>query len=61
MSLAVYLVVGALAWMAVPWVQRTFILPPLFVTVARGALVVGVPLVTALAWRYPAVGSDPEG
>ena len=35
------------------WLQRVLALPPLFGTLARGALLVGVPLAILLAWRYP--------
>lgn len=47
---------AALAWFLVPWVQRTFLLPPLFVRLAHGALILGVPMAAAVAWGYGSVG-----
>ena len=59
-TLAAYAVVAALLWWALPAVQRLLLLPSLFERIARGALLLGVPVVAALAWRYPSLGAGGE-
>jgi hypothetical protein len=47
------------AWLLLPMLdalQRVLFLPELFNRLARGALLLGVPVAIALAWRYPDVG-----
>ena len=39
------------------WLQRVMALPPLFGTLARGGMLLGVPLVIFIAWRYPELGA----
>lgn len=41
-------------------VERVLFLPPLFERLAYGALVVGVPIAVALAWRYPDMGDGSD-
>jgi len=57
-TLTIYLGVAALLWFGIPAFQRLLLLPPLFGRVARGALLLGVPLAALLAWRFPELG-DP--
>lgn len=57
-SLAVYVVLAAAAWWAVPWFRELLLLPSLFVRLARWALVAGAFFVAALAWRYPDMGAS---
>jgi len=52
-----YLAFAALAWWAVGPVRRTFLLPELFTTLARGALVLGVLVTGFTAWSYPGIGA----
>lgn len=59
--LAVYAMAGTLFWMAIPGIQRTFLLPMLFGTVARGAVLAGGVLAAWVAWGYPRIGHHPEG
>lgn len=44
------------------WLRRVLVLPPLFDTLLRAGLAVGLPVAAALAWSYPrlAGGSGPE-
>jgi hypothetical protein len=60
-TLAVYAVVGGVLWIAVPSIQRTFLLPGLFRPVMAAMILVGIPVAGAVAWRYPRLGRDPEG
>ena len=39
------------------WLQRVMALPPLFATLARGGMLLGVPLAIFIAWRYPELGA----
>lgn len=39
-------------------IRRLLLLPPLFETLLSGALVLGVPLAIAVAWRYPQLGEQ---
>ncbi len=55
-TLASYLVLAALLVWALPAIQRLLLLPALFGRLARVALVLGVPVVAIVAWRYPALG-----
>lgn len=59
--LALYAMAGSLFWMAIPGIQRTFLLPMLFGTVARGAVLAGAALAAWVAWSYPSVGRHDEG
>jgi len=56
LTLAVYVAVAALVWWILPSFQRLLLLPTLFPKVVTGALFLGVPVVSVLAWRYPSVG-----
>lgn len=49
-------VAGAAGWWAVGPIRRVFLLPDLFVPVARGLLFLGLVVVVAAAWRYPEMG-----
>lgn len=57
-TLAVYGLVAAVLLWAVPSIQRLFLLPPLFARAVKLALVLAIPVVAALAWRYPSVGDS---
>lgn len=59
--LAVYAMAGTLLWLAIPGIQRTFLLPMLFGTVARGAIVAGAVLASWVAWSYPRIGRHDDG
>lgn len=59
--LAVYAMAGTLFWVAIPGIQRTFLLPMLFGTVARGAVVAGAVFAAWVAWSYPRIGRHEEG
>ena len=48
-----YCVGAAVVLPMLEWLQRVLALPPLFGTLARGAMLLGVPLAIILAWRYP--------
>jgi hypothetical protein len=48
---------GVLLW-ALPAVQRLLLLPALFPVLVKAALTLGVPIVSVLAWRYPALGGE---
>lgn len=50
------------AWLVLQFggaIRRLLLLPPLFETLLNGALVLGVPLAIAVAWRYPQLGEQP--
>lgn len=55
-TLAVYAVVAGAVWVAVPSIQRTFLLPQMFRPLMAAMLLVGVPFAGAVAWRYPRLG-----
>jgi len=56
LTLAVYGAgAGVLLW-ALPAVQRLLLLPALFPLLVKVALAMGVPVVSIIAWRYPALG-----
>lgn len=59
-TLAVYGVAAALCWASIPGVRRMFLLPTLFVTVAKGGLILGGLIAVVVAWRYPRMGISPE-
>lgn len=59
--LAVYAMAGMLFWLAIPGIQRTFLLPMLFGTVARGAVLAGAVLAAWVAWSYPRIGRHEQG
>ena len=42
---------------ALDWLQRVLALPPLFGMLARGGMLLGVPLAILIAWRYPELGA----
>ena len=52
-----YGVGAAMVLPALDWLQRVLALPPLFGTLARGAMLLGVPLAILIAWRYPELGA----
>ena len=52
-----YAVGAALLLPALDWLQRVLALPPLFGTLARGGMLLGVPLAIVIAWRYPELGA----
>jgi hypothetical protein len=60
-TLAFYLALAALLWWALPAIQRLLLLPTLFGRLARAALVLGVPVVGLVAWRYPTLGDAGRG
>lgn len=53
----VYLAFAGLAWWAIGPVRQAFLLPELFRTVARGAIVLGVFLAGLVAWSYSEIGA----
>ena len=57
-TLGVYGVVGVVVWVAVPSIQRAFLLPQLFRPLVGGMLLIGIPVAAALAWRYPRLGAS---
>ncbi|HSG08580.1 MAG TPA: hypothetical protein VLA36_09485 [Longimicrobiales bacterium] len=57
-TLGVYALVAGLTWLAVPSIQRVFLLPRLFRPLVAAMLIFGVPMAAAIAWRYPRLGSD---
>ena len=60
-TLGVYALVAGLIWVAVPSVQRLFLLPQLFRPLVAAMLIFGVPVAVGIAWRYPRLGSeDPQ-
>lgn len=56
--LIVYAVAATVLWGFLPGIQRTFLLPQLFGTVARGSLFLGAAVAAVVAWRYPRLGTD---
>lgn len=65
---AVLVVYAGGAWIVLrlgDWLRRVLMLPPLFDTLLRAGLLVGVVVAAALAWSYPRLavgdGSDGEG
>lgn len=56
LALAIYGAAGALLWWALPPFQRLLLLPAFFPRLVRVGILVGAPVVAALAWRYPSVG-----
>jgi hypothetical protein len=62
--LVVYAVIVWLVLFLSGWLRRVLALPPIFETLAHGALVLGLPIAIVLAWHYPALGqgsSPPPG
>ncbi len=55
-ALAAYGLAAAALWLAAEPLRRAFLLPDLFTLVARGFVVLVLPVVIAVAWRYPEVG-----
>ena len=53
-----YAVGAAILLPALDWLQRVLALPPLFGTLARGGMLLGVPLALLIAWRYPELGAS---
>jgi hypothetical protein len=45
---------------ALDFVQRLLALPPLFGTLARGGMILGVPIAIFIAWRYPELGAGDQ-
>jgi len=60
-TLTVYAVVAGLLWLALPSIQRTFLLPELFRTLFGALMLSGIPFAAAVAWRYPRLGMDGDG
>ena len=55
--LLAYAVGAAVVLPGIDWLQRVLALPPQFGTLARGGMLLGVPLAIVIAWRYPELGS----
>ena len=55
-TLGVYALVAGGLWLSVPSIQRLFLLPQLFRPVVAAMILVGIPVATAVAWRYPRLG-----
>ncbi len=55
--LLAYAVGVAVALPGIDWLQRVLALPPQFGTLARGGMLLGVPLAIVIAWRYPELGA----
>jgi hypothetical protein len=55
-ALGAYAVLALLIWWVVEPIRRVVLLPEMFVSGTRVALVLAVPLVAAVAWRYPDLG-----
>ena len=54
--LLAYAVGAAVVLPGIDWLQRVLALPPQFGTLARGGMLLGVPLAIVIAWRYPELG-----
>jgi len=54
--LLAYAVGAAVVLPVLDSLQRVLALPPLFGTLARGCMLLGVPLAILIAWRYPELG-----
>ena len=54
--LLAYGVGAAVVLPALDLLQRVLALPPLFGALARGGMILGVPLAIVVAWRYPESG-----
>jgi hypothetical protein len=57
-ALVAYGIAAMVLWGAVEPIRRTFLLPELFTSVARGFVILVLPVVLGAAWRYPEVGPD---
>ena len=55
--LLAYAVGAAFLLPMLDWLQRVLALPPLFGMLARGGMLLGVPLAIFIAWRYPELGA----
>lgn len=55
-ALGAYGLVAAALWLVAEPLRRAFLLPDLFTLVTRGFVVLVLPVVVAVAWRYPDVG-----
>ena len=55
--LLAYAVGAAVVLPGIDWLQRVLALPPQFGTLARGGMLLGVPLAIVIAWRYPELGA----
>lgn len=57
-----YVAAGWVVLLLGGWLSRVLVLPPLFDTLLRAGLSVGLPVAAALAWSYPrlAGGSESE-
>ena len=59
----VLLAYATVAWLvlrAADWLRGVLALPPLFLTLAIGLLVAGVPVAILVAWRYPELGGPED-
>ncbi len=52
-----YAVGAAVVLPMLDWLQRVLALPPQFGTLARGGMLLGVPLAILIAWHYPKLGA----
>ena len=58
--LLAYAVGAAVVLPGIDWLQRVLALPPQFGTLARGGMLLGVPLAIVIAWRYPELGAEEQ-
>jgi len=59
-AVAAYGLVAMTLWLAAEPIRRTFLLPELFTSVARGFVILALPVVVGAAWRYPDMGPGVE-
>lgn len=58
--LLAYAVGAAVVLPGINWLQRVLALPPQFGTLARGGMLLGIPLAIVIAWRYPELGAGEQ-
>jgi uncharacterized membrane protein len=59
--LVAYVVVGGAVWLSLDPIRRLFVLPALFTVATRGLILAFLPVVLAVAWRYPELGGGEAG
>lgn len=57
-AVAAYTPVAAIVWLVAEPIRQAVLLPPSFLLLARGATLLFLPVVVAVAWRYPRIGVD---
>ncbi|MDE3005809.1 MAG: hypothetical protein ACPGPI_01480 [Longimicrobiales bacterium] len=51
-----YVVTAWVVLLLAEWLARVFALPPLFDTLLRWGIGLGLPVALLIAWRYPEIG-----